>query len=150
MITAVNYAKMLLKKCRGLWRKILFSVKSNFVDLYYYGVTREQLENFLEYWRNHWLRRIIYEAERFDCDDFACLFKAIFTWMTRSNSCLVLSVDVWLNKEFLGRHACNCVYLEDERRVVLVEPQTAEILEEIDDKIMSYDGWEYRIEYVAI
>ena len=150
MITAVKYAKMLLKKCKGLWRKILFIIKSDFMDIYYYGVTREQLENFLEYWRKYWLRRIVYEAERFDCEDFACLFRAIFTWKTKTNACLAITVDVWKDNQLLGRHACNCVYLEDERRVILVEPQTAEILEEINGRIMSYDGWEYRIEYVAI
>jgi len=148
MITAADYMRMLLKYCKPWWRKLIFIIKSDWTDIFYYGVTRRTLEEFLDYWKREWLSQLEYVSERFDCDDFALLFKMLFIWRTGGNAMLAVAVDVWEGERLLGRHLCNCVYLEDEQKVVFIEPQTAEILCEVDGKIMTCEGWVYRLEYV--
>lgn len=148
MLSAADYMRKLLKYCGSWWRKLIFVIKSDFTDIFYYGVTRRTLEEFLEYWKREWLSQLEYANERFDCDDFALLFKMLFIWKTGGNAMLAVAVDVWEQGRLLGRHLCNCVYLEDECKIVFIEPQTAEILREADGKMTSLDGWEYQLEYV--
>ena len=143
-----EYARKLAKYCRSIWRKILFYIKSEWADVTYIGVTREKLEQFLDYWRKNWLPELTYTNETFDCDDFALLFKTLAILRTKTNAWLAVTVDVWQHEQFMGRHVCNCVYLEDEDKIVFIEPQIGETLEEANGEIQSSDGWKYRLEYV--
>lgn len=131
------------KYCRPWWRKILFALRSHLYDTVYYMCTQTQLLDFLEWWRKEQLPYLVYTAERFDCDDFAFLFKALCVMKTHLNCSLLVGGEVWQNDELLGLHAWNLVLVDAPRVVQFVEPQLGEILQVKDGRIVSSDGWEY-------
>jgi len=138
----------LLRYVKGWWAKLLFGIRSHFYDLKYYPCMEDQLETFLKYWRREVLPELAYTPERFDCEDFAFLFKALLVKHTGANCAFLAGGGVYENGELLGLHGYNCVLLPN--RIVFVEPQIGEILEDRDGKIYANDiNWEYRLLWVV-
>ena len=82
-------ASMLLKYVHGWWKKLLFGFRSHFYDFKYYPCTEDQLETFLKFWRREVLPELCYTPEKFDCDDFAFLFKALLVKHTGVNCAML-------------------------------------------------------------
>jgi len=138
----------LLRYVKGWWAKLLFGIRSHFYDLKYYPCTEDQLETFLKYWRREVLPELAYTPERFDCEDFAFLFKALLVKHTGANCGFFSGGAIFEDDSYLGNHGYICVLLPS--RVVFVEPQIGEILEDCDARIYAPDiNWEYRLLWVV-
>jgi len=134
------------KKVKGLWRKILFYVKSWFRDLLYEPIYIEELHKFLEKWRKEVLPELAYTSEVFDCDDFGAFFKA---WLTKESgkNCVAEALGV-VHVPDVGDvgHEWNIVLARfpmGEVEVVHVEPQIGQAF-----ITHTYDGWKYSLVWV--
>ena len=143
IVTAPELLYEVSKYCRPWWKKLLLGFRSHLYDLEYYMCTQDQLLEFLEWWRKEQLPSLMYTPEKFDCDDFAFLFKALCVMKTHLNCSLLVGGEVRQNGELLGLHAWNLVVVDAPREVQFVEPQTGEILQVVQGKIVRSDGWEY-------
>ena len=142
-LTAPELLYEVSKYTRPWWKKIIFGLRSHLYDMEYYMCTQDQLLEFLEWWRREQLPSLMYTAEKFDCDDFAFLFKALCVMKTHLNCSLLVGGEVRQNGQLLGLHAWNLVVVDAPREVQFVEPQTGEILQVVQGKLMSSDSWEY-------
>jgi len=139
-----------------IFRRILFMMRSWFFDVEYRSVPRQWIEEFLEYWKKNILPNLHYEAEFFDCDDFARWFifklreyihNKYSIWYNGNGETLGV---VYHNGELLGGHAWVLVVDDTEEeigRIDFVEPQIGEFL---DDNLNSSDGWHYEIQAVIV
>ena len=94
------------------------------------------------------LPELAYTPERFDCDDFAFLFKALLVKHTGANCGFFSGGAIFEDDSYLGNHAYICVLLPT--RIVFVEPQIGEVLEDCDGRIYANDiNWEYRLLWVV-
>ena len=122
----VEVMALLQAKVKGWINKLFFFLRSWFFDVEYTPLTYLELKEFLEYWVNEVLPELAYASERFDCDDFAGLFKYMLVKRLGKNGVFRAIGKVYYKGEFLGYHAWNGVILED-GSVAFVEPQTGDM-----------------------
>jgi len=121
----IEVISLLQARVKGWLNKLFFSIRSWFFDVEYEPLTLKELEAFIDKWVKEILPKLIYTKERFDCDDFAGLFKYMCIKETKKNGVGRAIGKVYYKGEFLGYHAWNIVILDD-GSVINVEPQTGE------------------------
>jgi len=104
-----------------------FALRSWFFDLYYESCTYEEIQKVITKFRNQMLSHLHYIPENFDCDDFACAFKAFATMELMRNSVGIAIGAVYdQNGQLLGYHAWNIVILTG-GSLMYIEPQSGQI-----------------------
>jgi len=146
MMYALALANLVRKEAiDGVWRTILFAVRSWFFDAWYHPTSLDTLSRMLEEYRQFLEQeKLVYEAEVFDCDDFATTFKTFFTRKTKLNSVGIALGTVTIEGGLPCPHAWNIV-LAAGAQIVMVEPQTQEILSKRGKTYYSSEGWAYKL-----
>jgi len=131
----------LCNKCCNIISKILCFFKSQIYDVEYYLLTKEELEEFNKFWIEEYLNKILYISDRFDCDDFAMLYKALAVMMTGKNAIFFMVGKLYDDEgNYLGLHAW--VVAITTEGLKFVEPQTGDIFD-AGCKVRSSDGFIY-------
>lgn len=99
-------------------------------DKFYKLVDISRLKKFLKYNR---VDKLIYKKDKMDCDDFAVILNGD---VTRWDSDLCFG-EVWLHKPDGEYHAMNIAVTLD-YEVVLVEPQTDEIITDLTGYVFDF------------
>lgn len=166
-VTQIQLAMMALEKFRDqygdslsskfLWifRRVLFFLRSWFMDLEYNTMSEELLAQLLNEWKNNVLPNLHYSGECFDCDDYARYFQV---WLKQKAeeaglACfngvgLALGVLYTPDGEVAGGHAWNIVLAHDSQgqaKLYYVEPQLGEIVDG-----QASDGFQYELMAVII
>lgn len=132
MISNVELTYMVLRKVRSVLDAILFLVKSLFRDMYYKPIDMLVLREYLKMWINGELVKLEYAPDVFDCDDYACYFKAWLTLKSGKNCVGEAIGEIVLPTGEKGLHEWNVVLVRNggnRVEVMFVEPQTGELFE---------------------
>jgi len=147
---SLNWLSVLSHACSlpcGIVAKAVCLFKSQIYDSEYYIVRYEELEEFNEYWVSEYLSKLDYLSERFDCDDFAMLYKALAVMITKKNGFIFVVGKLYgSDGKFLGYHAW--VLVITDRGWYFVEPQTGDIFP-AGCKAESHDGFMYEVLWVV-
>ena len=126
--------------------KLLFPMKSWFRDEYYEPIGVDELNAYLQVWKNNVLPKLAYTPEAFDCDDFGAYFKA---WLTKESgkNCVGEAIGELEDKDGnRGGHEWNIVLVklyDGSVTTLFVEPQIGEAFKKITS-----DGFVYHLKWV--
>ncbi|RLG74351.1 MAG: hypothetical protein DRO23_07005 [Thermoprotei archaeon] len=144
----IDVIDLVSKEVKGLWRKIIFHIRSWFRDEWYKPIPIDELHAWLEVWKGNVLPKLAYTPETFDCDDFGAYFKA---WLVRQSgkNCVGEAIGI-VHVPDVGdvMHEWNIVLAKmhtGKVMVLYVEPQIGQVLKE-----HSYDGWKYNLMWVIM
>jgi len=117
-------AEMVASLVDGWWNRLLFGLRSWFMDEYYYPIDLDQFCNILQVWREKILPKLKYRYDTWDCDDFAEYFASWAKLMTKTNA-IGMGIGILDLGYAKGWHAWNLVLLRDGKHVYvdMVEPQ---------------------------
>ena len=86
VVSADVLADICWRKVPWLIPKILFLVKSLFLDVHYLSVREDELHSLLKAWRQNILPKLRYRYDYWDCDDYARYFVAWFNLVSKTNA----------------------------------------------------------------
>jgi len=111
-----------------------------YFDNYYVALPITKFREVLLWWWDI-LKKIQYQIEVFDCDDYSKLFSSLLASCQYNSAGLVIG-ELYYKGKFIGYHAWNLLLFINQQgkfKLYEFEPQIANIL--IDHK--SFDGFEY-------
>ena len=119
-------------------RKVIWPIvpNSTFADLFYYTLPLDDWKKVLTKIQQTF--KAVWTYEIFDCDDFALLTSAMLTYAWYKSVATVLSLQLAFGIAWSKTHAYN-VFIDNNRKVWIYEPQTNEIIGELGKTSAPYD-----------
>ncbi|OTA20364.1 hypothetical protein Xbed_01590 [Xenorhabdus beddingii] len=127
--------------CQKTWPNITFKYHKLRIMDRKYCVISDRTAQYI--YKQSELKNFKYRQESFDCDDFCYIYKAQASkeaYISNERFGYALGIIVGTNKEDQG-HSVN-IYINDELKVKLIEPQTG--------KIINGEDWDHRPTFILI
>jgi len=146
VITFIEVIKKASQFVKGIFNKIIFVLRTQLYDMYYYPLGFDEFARILKKWKEEKLPKLIYVSERFDCDDFAACFQAFIVEESRKNACGRAFGSLCIEKT-CGGHAWNFVLVETKKGVefICIEPQLGELVPCTGE---SFDKFRYNLQWI--